>query len=91
MTKKRFRVIEDEDFDIEYIADKKTFKSMSNVYSVCDMLNQLHEENEQLKYELHTLTGLYAFDIMGKGVKASNDVVTVPRKDLIKLDYGDVE
>ena len=48
-------------------------------------------ENEQLKHELHTLTGLYAFDKLGKGVEASDDSVTVPRKDLIKLDYGDVE
>lgn len=52
MTKKRFRIISDEDFELEYIADKKTFKSMSNLDSCCDMLNQLYEENEQLKQEL---------------------------------------
>lgn len=58
---------------------------------ICGELNDLVEENEHLKYELNTLSGLYAFDKLGDGVFAKDDEIIVPRKDLIKLDYSDIE
>lgn len=49
MTNKRFEVVEDMDFDIEYIKDSDTFKIISNFDSCCDMLNSLNDENGKLK------------------------------------------
>ena len=91
MAEKRFTIVVTGSDGSFHYWDKFTDERITSALELENKLNELSDENEQLKHELHTLTGLYAFDKLGKGVKASDDSIIVPRKDLIKLDYGDVE
>ena len=69
MTEKRFEVIEDDDFDIEYISDKYSFgKSISSMDTCCDIMNRLNEENEQLKQEIEELKSNLKFARMDSAI-----------------------
>lgn len=51
MIEKRFRVINHDDYELDYITDNN--KRM-HIEDVCDLLNNLVNENEQLKQQLKT-------------------------------------
>ena len=48
MTEKRYRVINHDDYELDYIADSQQGFKKVDLYDCCDLLN----ENEQLKKEL---------------------------------------
>ena len=56
MTAKRYRVMNHDDYELDYIADSQQGFKKVDLYDCCDLLN----ENEQLKkenYELHKRLG----------------------------------
>lgn len=48
MTEKRYRVMNHDDYELDYIADSQQSFKKVDLYDCCDLLN----ENEQLKKEL---------------------------------------
>lgn len=52
---------------------------------LCDLLNELYDENSKLKYELTTLSGLCAFDAKAENIVSTDKYITIPKKDLIKI------
>lgn len=48
MTEKRYRVMNHDDYELDYIADSQQGFKKVDLYDCCDLLN----ENEQLKQEL---------------------------------------
>lgn len=48
MTEKRYRVINHDDYELDYIADSQQGFKKVDLYDCCDLLN----ENEQLKGEV---------------------------------------
>lgn len=48
MTEKRYRVMNHDDYELDYIADSQQGFKKVDLYDCCDLLN----ENEQLKKEL---------------------------------------
>ena len=48
MTEKRYRVMNHDDYELDYIADSQHGFEKVDLYDCCDLLN----ENEQLKKEL---------------------------------------
>ena len=56
MSEKRYRVMNHDDYELDYIADSQQSFKKVDLYDCCDLLN----ENEQLKkenYELHKRLG----------------------------------
>ena len=51
MTEKRYRVINHDDYELDYIADSQQGFKKVDLYDCCDLLN----ENEQLKHRIEEL------------------------------------
>lgn len=55
MTKERFRIINHDDYELDYIADsQQSFKKL-DLYDCCDLLNEQYKENNKLKKEIKEL------------------------------------
>lgn len=52
MTEKRYRVINHDDYELDYIADSQQGFKKVDLYDCCDLLN----ENEQLKKKIMNYT-----------------------------------
>lgn len=95
MTGKRYRVMNHDDYELDYIADSQQSFKKVDLYDCCDLLN----ENEQLKQrndrQAKQLDRLYSL-VEEKDWTALSDIIDDFKKSDEQLQkerktYGDVE
>ena len=51
----RYRVMNHDDYELDYIADSQQSFKKVDLYDCCDLLNELTEENQKLQQQTHRL------------------------------------